>query len=106
MNKKGLICMSFDGEYVTEKRAEFETIQDAWSHANDMGSRWYFYPFSFVVSNSGQTVIDATEGLEFLKGKRVKTVSAFFKTVSELPDNQGVDSESFFLSLMANEELI
>lgn len=103
MNKKGLICMSFDGEYVTEKRAEFETIQDAWDHANDMGSRWYFYPFSFVVSNSGQTIIDTPERLEFLKGKRVKTVSAFFKKASELPEAKDSDTEFFLMLLQENQ---
>jgi len=102
-SKKGLICMSFDGEYVTEKRAEFDSVDSAWEHAEDMGSRWFFYPFYFVVSESGNTVLDAGHGLSFLKGKRVKTVSAFFKKVSELPEAKDSDTEFFVMLLQENQ---
>jgi len=42
-----IICMSFDGDYQTEK-PEFDTIEEAWEYSNDLGSKWYFYPFHFV----------------------------------------------------------
>lgn len=35
--------MSFDGDYVTE--GEFQSSNEAWNRSNDMGSRWFFYPF-------------------------------------------------------------
>lgn len=104
--KLGLICMSFDGDFVTEKRAEFESTESAWEHANDMGSRWYFYPFYFVVTESGLTIKDSPCGLEFLNGKRVKSVKKFFNTVSQFPDNAGVDSDGFMFSLQVNKHFV
>ena len=104
MSKKGLICMAFDGSFVTEKKDEFNTVNDAWKHAEDMGSRWFFYPFCFVTSASGQSVIDTPANLEFLKGKRVKTVSRFFEKISQLPESKGVDVDTFLFILMDNQE--
>lgn len=93
-----LICMSFDGEYVTERRG-FDTVSDAWEHAEDMGSRWYFYPFCFVASASGLTVVDTPELLELFIGKRIKTVQAEFESLSELPEMQNADVDEFCISL-------
>lgn len=72
-----LVCMSFDGEYVTE-RPTFKTLQEVADYDNDMGSRWYFYPFHFPVTESGKTIADSFFPVEFLKGKRVKSVSKMF----------------------------
>jgi hypothetical protein len=44
-----------------------------------MGSRWYFYPFHFVVSDSGKTVIDAPDEFKSLERKRLSTVKRLFK---------------------------
>lgn len=86
-----LICMSFDGDYVTEKRG-FDTVSNAWNHASDMGSRWFFYPFCFVTSASGKTIVDVPEGLEDMKHKRVKTIQAMFAECSMFaPPETGVD---------------
>ena len=82
-----LICMTFDGEYKTEtNRGElFPSVDAAWEYANDMGSRWFFYPFCFVVSASGKAVVDAPEFLlSGLKGKRVSTVVKLFNHFSKL----------------------
>ncbi|MFA6309576.1 MAG: hypothetical protein WC677_07585 [Clostridia bacterium] len=56
-----LICMSFDGEYKTEdnRGKGFKTVDEAWEWSDDMGSKWFFYPFQFVVSVSGKTVVEA-----------------------------------------------
>ena len=70
-----LICMSFDGDYVTE--GEFKTIDDAWKRSEVMGSRWFFYPFHFVLTSSGKTIADSPYGIEFLKGKRLSSVIRF-----------------------------
>ena len=93
-----LICMAFDGDYQRE-RPSFETEQDAWEYANDIGSKWFFYPFYFLVSESGLTIIDAPERLEWTVGKRVETIVRIFKSCSELEEakGMGVDPFVFFL---------
>jgi len=93
-SKVKLICMTFDGDYVTE-RPTFDTIDEAWEYANDLGSKWYFYPFYFVTTESGKTVKDAPELLAHLKGVRVKEVSRHFAEVAATPEAQGVDAEQF-----------
>ena len=103
-NLKGLICMAFDGDYVVEKRATFDTVEAAWKHAENMGSRWYFYPFCFVVSKSGKTVIDAPRPHEFLEGKKVECVSKFFEKVSKLPESKNADVDIYLYLLMDNQE--
>ena len=94
-----VICMSFDGEYQTES-PEFETVNEAWDYSGDLGSKWYFYPFHFVVKN--QTVKDSPEMMEFLNGKRIKTVSRLFKRLSEREEAHGMDCESFMFYVIDN----
>ena len=97
-----LICMSFDGDYVTEGR-DFKTVQVAWERAADMGSRWFFYPFSFVTTASGKTIKDAPRQFEHLfKGLRVKTVVKIFKQLSKRPEAQEMDVEQFADFVMMN----
>ena len=96
--------MAFNGDYVVEKMATFETTDNAWEHAEGMGSRWYFYPFCFVVSESGKTVIDAPRPLEFLEGKRIKSVSKFFEKVSKLSESKSADVDTYLYLLMGNQE--
>lgn len=93
-----LIVMAFDGDAQVE-RVGFKTIEEAWEHDNDMGSRWYFYPFHFVTTASSKTVIDAGWGLEELKGKRLKTVRALFKELSEQPDMENAGVEDFIYEI-------
>lgn len=95
-----LICMSFDGEYVTEHNIfsdnrAFETIADAWERSSDMGSRWFFYPFHFVTTASGLTIADAPSGLEIFNGRRVKTVAALFAEIQKDPATVGMDAWEF-----------
>ena len=92
--KNKLICMTFDGDYQTE-RPEFETIQDAWEHSEDLGSKWIFYPFHFVVTESLQTIKDAPELLQGLIGRRVKTIRNLFAELASLPEAQNLDIEEF-----------
>jgi hypothetical protein len=96
MKKYQVICMSFDGEYKRES-AKHETVEDAWEYANDLGSKWYFYPFYFVVS--GNTIKDAPDELQNLIGKRISTAARIFKTHSEKTETQGMDVEQFMYSL-------
>jgi hypothetical protein len=94
MKKYQLIVMSFDGEYKREFH-DFETIDKAWQYSNDMGSRWYFYPFHFVTTESGKTIASAPDGFENLIGERVKYIQKCFKAASEKPENQDADAESY-----------
>jgi hypothetical protein len=102
MPKYQLICMSFEGDYIIEhdhfNPDGFESVKDAWEHAEDMGSKWFFYPFYFVTSESGKTIIDSPELLERFNRCKVKTVSKIFKDASLLSDNQGVDCETFIFN--------
>jgi hypothetical protein len=72
-----LVCIAADGEHVTECRdlSKWECIE----RSVDMGSRWYFYPYHFVVSDSGLTVVDAPDEYKDLVRKRLKTVKRLFK---------------------------
>jgi hypothetical protein len=104
--KKSLICMAFDGDYVTEGLAKFDTISDAWQHANDMGSKWFFYPFCFVTGESNAFVIDAPIGLGHLAGRSVKYVVKHFEYISKLPESKDANVERFvFLSWLHSEEI-
>lgn len=105
MSKYNLLCMSFDGDFVIEtNRGEpFDSISEAWAHSNDMGSRWYFYPFHFVVTESRLTIADVPEPswlFDWITNKRVKTISAIFKTVSDKSETQGLDYTTFPLALL------
>ncbi len=96
--KVNLICMSFDGEYVTEGR-DFASISEAWERSNDMGSRWFFYPFHFVTTASGKTIKDTPEMLQHLNGLRVKSVARHFAQVAKQPEAQNMDCEAFAFML-------
>lgn len=92
-----LICVSFNGEYVKEREG-FETIKQAWEHSNEMGSRWFFFPFHFVTTE--QTIKDAPPPLEWTVGKRIKTILKRFKETSQQPEAQEVlDAYEFALLL-------
>ncbi len=90
-----LICMSFDGEYQVE-RPTFKTVEGAWEYANELGSKWFFYPFHFVVTDSLLTVKGAPNPwLTHLQGKRLKTVVALFAKVAKDPAAQNADCDAF-----------
>ena len=64
-----------EGDYVTDFHYS-ETIEDVRDAISNMGARWIFYPLCFVATD--KTIVDTCEGAEFLKGKRIKTLSKFF----------------------------
>lgn len=111
-NKFILFQMAFDGDYV--KDSEHGTLEEAEETSADLGSKWYFYPFSIIVK--GQTVVETggnnygkDENGDFycilsnlLKGKRLTTVQKIFKRVSELPEAQNVDGTRFEDLLIQN----
>ena len=74
------ICFAPDGEHVRDFYSDSkEYISEK---IENMGSRWYFYPFVFIATE--KTIVEAPECLEFLNGKRVKTVERFFKENEDL----------------------
>lgn len=90
MKTYNLICMSFDGSFVND--STHTTIDSAENMSAEMGSKWYFYPFHFIVS--GSTIKETGAGLiniethkpylEILfKGKRLKTVVKEFKKANK-----------------------
>ena len=88
-----LIVMSFDGDYKTES-PEFENVDDAWSYAGDLGSKWYFYPFCFVIDQA-EEIAAAGPMLEHLEGWTLSDVAAHFAEKSALPEAQGAGVEVF-----------
>lgn len=88
-----LLVVSFDGQ--TQLERVNGTITDCWDRSNDMGSRWYFYPFHFVVSD--KTVIGTPEELSRYQGKRIKTLLKDFKAAynKSISDNVQVDCFEF-----------
>ena len=97
--KYKLICMSFDGEYKTE-RPEFENKESAWIYSNNIGSKWYFYPFHFLVTKSGKTIKDCAYPLDIFIGSRVDRVAKIFNSHSMIENSQGLDPNKFAFSLM------
>ena len=93
-----LICMAFDGDYKTESPI-FEDKDGAWRYSDDLGSKWYFYPFHFVTSDSGKTIVDAPHPFEPLIGKRVATVARRFEQYAKQPESEGMDVERFAYSV-------
>ena len=91
MNK--LICMTFDGEWV--KEGEFGTVEKAWEHASDLGSKWFFLPFPFVLTASGKSIADSPDGMRYFNGKRLSTVEKFFNRVSLLDYTEGMGVDEF-----------
>lgn len=63
-----------EGDFVTDFNNNTE-ISDVWECIGNMGSRWIFYPICFVCTD--KTIVDTPEGMEFLRGKRVKTVAKY-----------------------------
>ena len=97
-----LLQFGFDGSYVTD--SEHKRLEDAQNASVNLGSKWFFYPLSVIIS--GQTVVE-TGGLyyntktgncllsEKLKGKRVKTVCKIFTMASKLPELAGCEWDEF-----------
>lgn len=96
MKRYNVICMSFDGEFKRE-RPMFDDIEKAWEYSSNLGSKWYFYPFHFVATE--KTIIDSPEPLEWIRGKRIKTIQKIFNQHSQKDITQGMDVETFMLTI-------
>jgi hypothetical protein len=90
--------MSFDGDVVCDNQL-FDTIEEAWEYSNDMGCRWYFYPFHFVTTDSKKTIIDAPDAIDFFTGMRTRTIQTIFKKHSENDYTQGMDVYEYLTTI-------
>jgi hypothetical protein len=79
---KQLICIAPDGEFV--KEGNFDTTEDAWNRAEDMGSRWFFYPIHVVVGAKGKRIVDISYGMD--KGWVGKNLSTLCKALANESD--------------------
>ena len=95
-----VMCMSFDGDSQLEKPS-FESTDEAWEYANDLGCKWFFYPFCFVVTDSGKTVVDAPDMLDdIFNGRRVASVKRAMYALSRRPDMENADCDIFTAALL------
>jgi hypothetical protein len=94
MKQFQLCCMSFDGETQIE-RPVFNNEEDAWEYNSDIGSKWYFYPFRFLITTSHKTIIGTCDCIPFALGKRLKTVKRIFEKCSKDPEMEAVEWEKF-----------
>lgn len=116
MAKCFLLCMAFDGEYVIEREVwnkdgekqspgPFLSHDDANEHSNNMGSKWFFYPFHFLISESEKTITSAPDNMQYLVNERIATVAKLFKEISERPEMKDATVE-YFANIIYAETLI
>jgi len=99
MSKCKLVCIAFDGE-TKHERPEFNTTAEAWEYSGDLNSTWYFYPFHFVVTASGKTIVESPEMLECFNGKRLETVQKAFKKCAALSEAEGMETEEYLFFIV------
>lgn len=75
-----------DGDYVTDYEAP--TIRDVEEILANQGSRWYFYPYEFVILREGsktdilnRKIRSTTDEFQYLKGMSVRKVISELKEV-------------------------
>ncbi len=75
-NMKTLICMAPDGATVRE--GQFDSVESCWQRAQDMGSRWFFYPLHLVTGPSRSDlarIADTPRELEHWRGRSVRSLA-------------------------------
>lgn len=93
-----LICMSFDGDYVRDSTG---TLEDCLNRSADMGSKWYFYPFHFIVTFGSGIVVETGTGLvvmgtgesfqsKLFKGRKLSTVKKVFANTYKRAESEGL----------------
>ena len=56
---------------------ESDNKMELWNSVNEQGSRWIFYPLSFIVKNeyrmdfNRKRIIETCDGMEHLKGRTI-----------------------------------
>jgi len=81
-----LICMAFDGDYVTDS---IGSMEDCENKSSNMGSNWYFYPWHIITTIEGKIIVkmfggiidnelNPLMGIKF-NGRKIDTVKTIFK---------------------------
>jgi len=81
-----LLLMANDGEFVTE--GSNLTLEEAADLSANMGSRWIFYPYHFIIKDKGkvslnQRIIDAGDCLEHTIGMTINRVKKGMREFAE-----------------------
>lgn len=79
IKKCNLVCIAPDGEHVTDQHEK--PYNECVYASQEMGSKWYFYPFHVITTPSNKTVVDIPyEGMEHFIGRRLSTVKKAIAT--------------------------
>ncbi len=100
--KYKLICMSFDGEYITEARSN--DTNELWNIAMNLGSKWFFYPFHFVCTN--KKINQSYAPVSWFEGRNITTVQKWFKEASEKQQAKDLDPDDFLYFIDATANVI
>ena len=65
-------------DYVTDFHG-CKTKDEVWSKINDMGSRWYFYPIAFVITENCRRVVDCPDIFQGFERCSIKTIQSMLK---------------------------
>ena len=82
-----LLLVAPDGDFVTDRSQD--TVEECCKQSADMGSRWFFYPFHFIIKDKGkidlnQRVIEPPDQLDFLKGKSLRNAIEHVKACADM----------------------
>lgn len=77
-----LVVIAPDGAFKIE--GHFDSIDDAWKRSEDMGTRWYFYPFHFVAEAHGDNrIVESPRFLKYMDGITLKDAAELIKAMSD-----------------------
>ena len=108
-----LICMSFDGEYVKDYKGSFEGCNNT---SNDIGSKWFFYPFHFIIDEN-KMIESADSSLfnmktrkpilnELFKYSKLNKVIEVFKKINQHCINNDLECDCDQFEILIIDEII
>jgi hypothetical protein len=89
MPKYKAVLFAADGRWVTDFR-DSSSISEVQDRLNDMGSRWFFFPFhavirDHIVTRPTNRIVDAAWPFEHMKGRRIST---FSNMIAQIPEKE------------------
>jgi hypothetical protein len=88
MTRYKAVLFAPDGDWVTDFRG-CETVDEVKDCLDDMGSRWYFYPYQAVIVDKGalttgrQRLVDVGWPHEDQKGRSIATFGRMLAALTE-----------------------